>query len=242
VSGAPVRLQKYLSQAGVASRRAAEALISAGRVRVDGRTVTELGTKVEPGRSRVEVDGRLVEPAPTAWIAFNKPRGVLSTRRDPHGGPTIYDVLGPEHAGLFYVGRLDRDSEGLLLLTNDGDAAHRLLHPRFSIERIYEVGTTRRVTREERAALLDGVELEDGVAQAKRVRTLPARGGLAVTELVLLEGRKREVRRIFAALGLDVVRLRRTQYGPIRLGTLRTGAWRALTTAEIAALASGARH
>jgi 23S rRNA pseudouridine2605 synthase len=236
VSDDSVRLQKYLSQAGVASRRAAEELIVAGRVRVDGRVVTELGTKVVPGRSVVEVDARVVRPAATRWIAFNKPRGVLTTRSDPHGGRTIYDVLGREHAGLFYVGRLDRDSEGLLLLTNDGDAAHQLLHPSFGIERVYEVGTTRPVTRAERAELLHGVKLEDGVARAKAVRALPAREGVSLTELVLPEGRKREVRRMLAALDHDVVRLRRTRYGPIRLGSLRPGEWRELEAGEIAAL------
>jgi 23S rRNA pseudouridine2605 synthase len=236
VSERGVRLQKFLSQAGVASRRAAESLITAGRVRVDGRVITELGTRVDPSRAVVEVDGRRIRPAATRWIALHKPRGVLSTRRDPGGGRTVYDLLPDEHAALFYVGRLDRDSEGLILLTNDGDAAQRLLHPRYGVERVYDIATTRPVTAAERAALLRGVPLEDGVARAHALRSLPAQAGLTRTRLILLEGRKREVRRMFAALDHDVVRLRRTRYGPIRLGNLRPGQWRELTEDEIAAL------
>jgi 23S rRNA pseudouridine2605 synthase len=231
-----VRLQKFLSQAGVASRRAAESLIEAGRVRVDGVVVRELGTKVDPAGSVVEVDGRRVRAAATRWIALHKPRGVLTTRADPHGDRTVYDLLEPRDRTLFYVGRLDRDSEGLLLLTNDGDAAHRLLHPRFRVPRVYHVTTARALSADDHETLKRGVSLEDGVARARRVRSLPADGRFARTEVVLLEGRKREVRRMFAAIGHDVVRLRRVRYGPIRLGDLRPGEWRELADDEIAAL------
>jgi 23S rRNA pseudouridine2605 synthase len=231
-----VRLQKFLSQAGVASRRSAESLIEAGRVRVDGVIVRELGTKVDPERAVVEVDGRQVRAAATRWIALHKPRGVLSTRADPRGGRTVYDLLEPQDRALFYVGRLDRDSEGLLLLTNDGDAAHRLLHPRFRVPRVYHVVTARALSALDHEALKRGVALEDGVARARRVRSLPPDGRFARTEVVLLEGRKREVRRMFAAIGHDVVRLRRVRYGPIRLGDLRPGEWRELADDEIAAL------
>src|SRR5512140_2450782 len=133
------RLQKYLSQAGVASRRKAEEVILAGRVRVNGAVVKELGSKVEPGRDGVEVDGRRARSAATVWLALNKPRGYVTTRDDPEGRPTVYELVPPEYHGLFYVGRLDYESEGLVLLTNEGEVANRLMHPRYGTERVYEV-------------------------------------------------------------------------------------------------------
>lgn len=231
----PVRLQKFLSQAGVASRRAAEELIRVGRVRVNGAVVTELGVKVEPERDAVEVDGKPVRPAGATWIAVHKPRGVVSTRRDPEGRRTVYDVVPPRMRRLFHVGRLDRDSEGLMLLTNDGDAAHRLLHPRFEVEREYEVEVERRLDPQTRRRLLEGVPLEDGVARAIRVSRVAApHGGPPRVRVVLREGRKREVRRLFEAVGNPVLRLVRVRYGPVALGDLAPGAWRPLTAAEVA--------
>lgn len=234
-----VRLQRFLSQAGIASRRAAETLIRAGRVRVNGEAVLEMGVRVDPARDRVEVDGKAVRPAAPIWIALHKPWGVLSTRADPHGRRTIYDGLPPRFHGLFYVGRLDRDSEGLMLLTNEGETANRFLHPRYGVSREYEVEAEGRVDESARRLLLDGVVLEDGLARAESVVALgrPSAQGtrLGVT---LREGRKREVRRMLEAIGHPVRRLIRVRYGPIELGDLEPGDWRLLTAAEVARIAS----
>jgi len=230
------RLQKVLSRAGVASRRAAERMILAGRVRVNGEVVRSLGVRVDPARDRVEVDGVRVEERPVEWILMHKPPGVLTTRRDPHGGRTVYDLLPEELRALPYVGRLDRDTEGLLLLTNDGEASRRLQHPSFSVEREYEVEVARRPGREVLERLRRGVELEDGPARAWRVGVLEEGEGRTTLRLVLREGRKREVRRMMEAVGHRVLRLRRVRFGPVRLGDLRPGGWRRLTEHEIRTL------
>lgn len=229
-----VRLQKFLANAGVASRRKAEELISAGRVRVNGQVVTELGTKIDDDADNVVVDGKTVGKATKTWIALNKPRGYVSTRDDPQGRRTIYDLL-PEHLHtLFYVGRLDADSEGLLLLTNDGDAAHRLLHPSFEVPRIYDVVVEGSVQAATVRRLLSGVELEDGVARAESVKVSPARNAdESRVRLLLREGRKREVRRMMAAVGHRVRRLKRISYGPVELGKLPSGEWRKLSPEEL---------
>jgi 23S rRNA pseudouridine2605 synthase len=227
-----VRLQKYLSQAGIASRRKAEELITAGRVRINGSVVTELGVRVQPGRDRVQVDGRRVLPAQSEWYALHKPRGYLSTRSDPEGRPTLYELVPPALQKLFYVGRLDYDSEGMVLLTNDGDTAHRLLHPRYGVEREYEVELESDIESDALDRLRRGVELEDGPARAESARR---RSGNRIA-LTLREGRKREVRRMLAEVGHTVTRLRRVRYGPIRLGTLRVGEWRHLEDRELNAL------
>jgi 23S rRNA pseudouridine2605 synthase len=233
----PVRLQKFLSQAGIASRRAAETLIADGRVRVDGHVVTELGVKVDPRRSNVEVDGQRVRPAKRRWVALNKPRGYVSTRRDSHGQRTVYALLPASLGGLFHVGRLDRESEGLMLFTNDGETANRLLHPRYRVERVYEIHVASEPGPRERRALLNGIELEDGPARALKLRRLrPTPSGRTRIAISLLEGRKREVRRMFDAIGYPVLRLRRMRYGPIDLGALPPGEWRELTRDEVAAL------
>jgi 23S rRNA pseudouridine2605 synthase len=229
---AGVRLQKFLAQAGVASRRQSETLIVAGRVRVNGVVVTELGTRVAPERDVVEVDGRPVRTAATEWLVLHKPVGLLSTRHDPQGRRTLYELLPPHLRRLFYVGRLDRDSEGLILLTNEGDVAHRLLHPRHGVEREYDVELDAPLDDRALRRLTRGVQLADGTARAERAhRVAPAR-----VVLTLLEGRKREVRRMVEAVGRRVVRLRRVRYGPIRLGELPPGRWRRLAPPEIAAL------
>jgi 23S rRNA pseudouridine2605 synthase len=237
-AGAGVRLQKYLSQAGAASRRASEALITGGRVRVNGTVVRELGTRIEPGRDVVELDGQRIEPAAAAWYAVHKPRGVVSTRHDPQGRRTIYDLVPQALHGLFYVGRLDYDSEGLILLTNDGDVAHRMLHPRFGVEREYEVEVQHDIDDGVLAELRRGVELDDGPARAAGVR----RTGSRRVRLVLREGRKREVRRMLAACGHDVQRLRRVRYGPVSLGDMAPGSWRELAGDELSALRAAAKR
>lgn len=238
-----MRLQKYLSRAGVASRRAAEALIVSGRVRVNGQVVTELGVKVDPERDEVAVDGRRVRLAHPVWIALHKPTGYVSTRKDPEGRPTIYDLLPEKYHGLFYVGRLDLNSEGLLLLTNQGDVAHRLMHPSYEIERVYDVVVRGEVGDEAIARLREGVELEDGIARAERVKLRrPPQQGTSRLVLTLKEGRNREVRRMLRAVGHGVIRLRRIRYGPVKLGDLESGAWRRLRREEVDALSAVGRR
>jgi 23S rRNA pseudouridine2605 synthase len=232
---AEVRIQKVLSRAGVASRREAEALMLQGRVRVNGAVVTTLGTRVDPLRDRVELDGEPVEPERLRWVAFHKPPGTLTTRDDPHGRRTVYDHLPDELASLGYVGRLDRDTEGLLLLSNDGDVVHRLLHPSGEVEREYRAEVEGRPGAEVLAGLEAGVQLEEGPARARRA-WLVEKGPPAVVGLVLTEGRKREVRRMLEAVKHPVRRLTRVRFGPIRLEGIEAGAWRELTDEEIRAL------
>lgn len=229
----PVRLQKYLSRAGVASRRAAEGLILAGRVRLNGQPVTQLGVKLDPGRDVVEVDGRRVRPERRVWIAVHKPRGVVSTRRDPQGRATVYDRLPRRFRKLFYVGRLDLDSEGLMLLTNDGDAANRLMHPRFGIERVYEVEVAGRPGLAGLKRIVEGIELEDGVARAVSAEPIGTAASASRLRLTLSEGRKREVRRMLDAIGCPVRRLVRLRYGPVELGDLAPGKSRVLGRGEV---------
>ena len=226
-----IRLQKFLAQAGVASRRSSEELIVGGRVSINGRIATELGVRVQP-TDEIRVDGKRIRRAASQWYALHKPRGYMSTRSDPEGRHTLYELVPPPMRRLFYVGRLDFDSEGLVLLTNDGDTAHRLLHPRYGIDREYDVELEEQVDDAALEQLRRGVHLDDGRARARTVRR---RGGNRVV-LTLQEGRKREVRRMFGALGHRVIRLRRVRYGPIRLGDLAPGEWRALDARELEAL------
>lgn len=228
-----IRLQKYLARAGVASRRASEELIREGRVRVDGEPVTELGSRVDPDRSVVEVDGRPVERSRARWVALHKPVGYLCTRHDPEGRPTVYDLLPDSLRELFHVGRLDYMSEGLLLLTNEGDVSHRLLHPSSEVDRRYEAVLAAPVPPNLPRRLLSGVELEDGPAAVHAVALLPGpRPEEATALLTLREGRKREVRRMMAALGATIRSLARLSFGPVELGDLGEGEWRDLSPAE----------
>jgi 23S rRNA pseudouridine2605 synthase len=232
-----MRLQKFLSRAGAASRRQAEDLMAQGRVRVNGEPATTLGIRVEPGVDRVELDGKEIRFDRIRWILLNKPRGVLTTRRDPGGRPTVYSLLPPEHQGLKYVGRLDQDTEGLLLFTNDGTRLHALTHPSSEVPREYRALVGGIPDRAVLQRLEQGVELEDGPARAERVRmTSIVEGKGASLSLILREGRKREVKRLFDAVGHSVRRLRRVGFGPIRLGDLRPGEWRELDAAEVQAL------
>ena len=227
-----IRLQKYISRCGRASRRQAEVLMLAGRVRVNGELVSELGTRIIPGQDTVHVDDDVLELTALRWIAFHKPTGVLTTRRDPHGGLTIYDVLPEECSTLRYVGRLDRESEGLLILTNDGDVAHGIQHPSRQVERVYRVVVTGILVQSKCAALLRGVELEDGVARVNSVDVLDKDEFSTTIEVVLTEGRKREVRRMMNAIGHGVRRLVRIRFGPVKLGELPVGEWRDLAESE----------
>jgi len=226
---AKVRLQKFLSGAGIASRRASEALIQAGRVRVNGVVVTELGAKVDPA-----VDA--VETSAPVWLVLHKPAGYVCTRGDRHGRRTIYDLVPREYRGLFHVGRLDLESEGLVLLTNQGAVANRLLHPRYEVDRLYEVEVKGRATQTTVRRLLAGVELEDGPARAHHAQVSEARANWSRLRLTMREGRKREVRRMLEALGHPVRRLVRLRLGPVELGDLALGAWRMLDDAERAEL------
>ena len=235
----PVRLQKVLANAGVASRRKAEQLILAGRVSVNGQVITELGTRVDPDVDRIEVSGREVRLKEPVWIALNKPPGYLTSRGDPHGRPTIYELLPLEYRGLFYVGRLDFETEGLVLLTNDGDRAHRLQHPRFQVPRIYEAVVQGEISEHSIRQLRRGVRLEDGPARLLDARVLRSTTDVSELTVSLAEGRKREVRRLFDYVGHPVVQLCRVRYGPIALGNLAPGRWRRLGAAEVVALDSG---
>lgn len=233
---AGVRIQKYLSRAGVASRREAERLVLQGRIRVNGEVILTLGSKVRPGNDKVEFDGKVVGGVSTRWILFHKPPGVVTTRTDPQGRPTVYDGLPEEMGALRYVGRLDQPTEGLLLLTNEGDLLHKLTHPSFEVEREYQAWVKGAVKPDTLRRLQDGVRLEDGPARATRARILrPVKGGTHLA-LVLQEGRKREVRRLLEAVGHPVTRLLRVRFGPVRLGQLPAGQWRELTSQEIRAL------
>lgn len=231
-----IRIQKYLSQAGRASRREAERLMQAGRVTVNGEVVTELGARVVPDRDVVAVDGETVGVARERWVVLHKPPGVLTTRSDPHGGRTVYDLLPESLHGLTYVGRLDLDAEGLLLLTNDGDTAHGIQHPSREVEREYWLEVAGTFTRDAARKLRAGVQLDDGVAVAKDVFGVKAGPVTSELSMVITEGRKREVRRMLTEVGHAVMRLRRQRYGPVKLGELARGEWRDLTASEVAAL------
>lgn len=231
-----MRIQKFLSRAGVASRRKAETLVEEGRVTINGVVTTEPGTRVDPTADRVRVDGTHVSIQTRRWIRFHKPPGVVTTVEDTHGRPTIYDRLPDECRTLRYVGRLDMATEGLLLLTNDGDLANRIQHPRNQVEREYEARVQRVPTAQTIDRLRRGIELEDGFARPTRVDAGQPDGIYGTLTLVLTEGRKREVRRLLEAVGHPVVTLRRVRFGPIRLGYLPVGAWEALSEEEIQTL------
>lgn len=235
-----VRLQKVLSQAGIASRRAAEKMIADGRVEVDGRTVTELGIRIDPNESVIRVDGtRVVADESLAYLALNKPRGMHSTMSDERGRPCLGDVVEHRvrgHTKLSHVGRLDADTEGLLLLTNDGELAHRLMHPSYQVPKTYLATVSGTVPRSLGKTLRSGVELDDGPARADHFAVVDAIPGKALVRVTLHEGRKHLVRRLLAAVGHPVQALVRTDIGAVSLGDQRPGSIRALNRKEIGAL------
>ena len=227
------RLQKVLAAVGLGSRRACEELIAEGRVTVDGE-VASLGRRVDPERARVVVDGVPISVRPgLVHYLLNKPAGVVTTASDPHGRPTVLDLVPPEPR-VFPVGRLDAATEGLLLLTNDGDLAHRLTHPSFGVEKEYLAEVDTPPTRGELRRLREGVDLEDGRTAPARVTLVPPRA----VRLVIHEGRNRQVRRMLDAVGHPVLRLVRTRIGPLTDRRLRPGEWRPLTPAEVRSLQS----
>ncbi|HJP56349.1 MAG TPA: pseudouridine synthase [Gemmatimonadales bacterium] len=229
-----MRLQRALARAGVASRRAAEELIEAGKVRVDGK-VAALGSKVDPDRQRITVSGKAVHVAERRWLAFHKPLGVVTTASDEEGRRTVFDFV-PDARGLTYVGRLDVMTTGLLLLTTDGDAVHRLTHPRYHVPRRYTALVHGRSTAEVAAAVRQRVVVDGRAVEPAEVRVRPGKEGRSIIDLTLQEGRNRVVRRWCEALGLKVDRLARLSYGPVRLGDLPPGRFRPLTPAEERAL------
>lgn len=232
-----VRLQKLLASAGVGSRRACELLITQGRVSVDGNVVTELGVRVDPVGQTIHVDGsRVVLDESRVYLAFNKPLGVVSTMSDELGRASISDYLPPRNERLFHVGRLDADTEGLLLLTNDGELAHRLQHPAYEVPKTYIARVPGPIPRDLGKTLRAGVELEDGVVKVDSFKLIDSAPGKAIVELILHEGKKHVVRRLLAQVGHPVEALSRVQVGPILLGQLRTGRTRALTQDEVAGL------
>jgi 23S rRNA pseudouridine2605 synthase len=234
------RLNKLLAHAGVGSRRHCEDLIAAGRVTVDGQTVRELGTKVGP-EQRVAVDGQPVRAERSVYWLVNKPRGYLCTNHDPAGRPLAIDLVPHVSQRVYTVGRLDEASEGLLLLTNDGDLANRLMHPRFGVEKTYLVQVAGRPTRDDLLRLLKGVWLSEGHVRARHVKRIKNQGESTWLRIVLSEGKNREIRRMLARLGHKVMRLQRVAIGPVPIGRLASGKARRLTAAELEALRQAAQ-
>ncbi|GAA4127140.1 pseudouridine synthase [Nocardioides fonticola] len=237
-----VRLQKLLAQSGVASRRRCEELMLDGLVEVDGEVVTRLGTKVDPSTAVIRVEGRRLPPiSPHVYLVLNKPRGVVSAMSDPQGRRTLTDFVADRPERLFHVGRLDTDTSGLILLTNDGDFAHRMAHPSYEVDKTYVAEVTGAVYPRTVKEMLDGVTLDDGPVQvtAARIRMSPRSPrdpDRSIVELTIHEGRNRIVRRLMDHLGHPVERLTRTSIGPVELGSLRTGEIRELTNDELGAL------
>ncbi len=235
------RLQKILAHAGIGSRRQCEDLITAGRVSVDGRTVRELGTRVDPGQ-KIAVDGQAIKTERLVYWLLNKPRGYLCTNHDPARRPLALDLVPHISQRVYTVGRLDEDSEGLLLLTNDGDLAYRLMHPRFGVEKTYLVLVAGSPSKEDMQQLLKGVWLSEGHVRARRVKRLKMQGESTWLRIVLSEGKNREIRRMLARLGHKVLRLKRTALGPVELGRLASGKARRLTGPELVELRRAAER
>jgi 23S rRNA pseudouridine2605 synthase len=230
------RLQKVLAGAGFGSRRKCEELITAGRVEVDREVVTELGVRVDPGKQQIRVDGQAIKKVRRTTYAVNKPQGVVSTNRDPAGRPRVIDLVPQSQARLFAIGRLDLNSEGLILVTNDGELANRLTHPRYEVPKTYRVQVAGRPEREVLAQLRRGVRLAEGIARADRVQIKSRHKESTMLEMVLREGRNREIRRVLAKVGHKVLRLVRVAVGPVRLGRLPPGESRPLRSDELRAL------
>ncbi|TNM50254.1 rRNA pseudouridine synthase [Nocardioides albidus] len=232
-----IRLQKLLAQSGVASRRRCEELMLEGEVEVDGEVVTRLGTKVDPRTAVIKVSGKRLPPiSDHVYLVLNKPRGVVSTMSDPQGRRTLSDLVADRPERLFHVGRLDTDTSGLLLLTNDGDFAHRMAHPSFEVEKTYVAEVAGKLAKGTVADLLAGVTLDDGAVRVRRARVIASAADKSIIELVIHEGRNRIVRRLLDQVGHPVRQLSRTRFGPIELGTLRSGAIRELSHDELGQL------
>ena len=232
-----VRLQKVLAGAGLASRREAEEMILDGRVEVNGRVVTQLGTRVDPDTAVVRLDGaRIPTQRRFVYLALNKPAGVVSTLDDPQGRPTLAEYIPRKAGRLFHVGRLDTDSEGLIILTNDGAFAQRLSHPSFEIEKVYLVEADGLIDNRDLKRLRKGMDLDVGFVKPDKVKLVSQAGGKTLLEITLHSGKNRVVRRMMEVVGAPVLRLARLRIGPIKLGNLASGQTRALTTAELGTL------
>lgn len=237
-----IRLQKLLAQSGVGSRRRCEELMLEGLVEVDGEIVTRLGTKVDPRTAVIRVDGRRLPPvSEKVYLVLNKPRGVVSTMSDPEGRRTLSDLVADRPERLFHVGRLDTDTSGLLMLTNDGDFAQRMAHPSYEVDKTYVAEVEGEVYRRTVKQLLEGVTLDDGPVTVSKARIVEATASKSIVELVIHEGRNRIVRRLLDHVGHPVRRLTRTAIGPVRLGGLKTGELRDLTAAELGELLDSAQ-
>jgi 23S rRNA pseudouridine2605 synthase len=234
------RLNKFLAHAGVGSRRHCDELIAGGRVRIDGQTVRELGTQIDPERHAVTVDDHPIKAERFVYWLLNKPRGYLSTNHDPAGRPLVLDLVPHVEQRVYTVGRLDEDSEGLLLLTNDGDLANQLMHPRYGVEKTYEALVAGSPNAEDIRRLLEGVWLAEGRVKARYVKKMKRHGESTWLRIVLSEGKNREVRRMLAKLGHKVLRLRRTAIGPVKLDRLPKGKSRKLSLPELKALRDAA--
>ncbi len=235
------RLQKVLAAAGIGSRRQCEELIRAGRIEIDRQVVTELGTRVDPADHEIRVDGQPIPRPELVYYAVNKPSGVVSTAHDPSGRPRVVDLVPGDRARLFPVGRLDLYSEGLILLTNDGELANRLTHPRYGVAKTYRVQVAGEPGPEILDKLRRGVYLAEGMARVDSVEVKTHHGKSTILEIVLSEGRNREIRRILAKVGHKVMRLTRLAVGPVRIGNLGSGEYRRLTRTEVDALRKSTR-
>jgi 23S rRNA pseudouridine2605 synthase len=237
VNDTGVRLQKVLAAAGMGSRRACEELITEGRVSVDGERVTEQGRRVDPETAVIRVDDmRVTTSTSKIYLALNKPKGMVSAMSDPEGRPTVGDLVAERKDRLFHIGRLDADTEGLLLLTNDGELAHRLAHPSYAVPKTYLAQIVGPVGRDVGKRLRAGILLDDGPVRVDSFRLVDSAANKVLVEVVLHEGRKHVVRRLLAEVGHPVQSLVRTSVGPVQLGSQRPGKLRALTSQEVAAL------
>jgi 23S rRNA pseudouridine2605 synthase len=232
----PQRLQKVLAAAGLGSRRQCEDLITSGRVEIDRKMVTQLGTRVDPDRQEIRVDGQSLVLGRRVYYALNKPKGVVATNRDPSGRPRVIDLVPAHGSRLFAVGRLDLSSEGLILVTNDGELANRLTHPRYGVSKTYRVQVAGRPGPDVLAQLRRGVHLAEGMARAEQVEIRSHQKESTWLEMVLREGRNREIRRLLAHVGHKVLRLVRIAVGPVALGKLPPGACRRLMPEEVSQL------
>jgi 23S rRNA pseudouridine2605 synthase len=235
-----VRLQRVLASAGFGSRRACEVLIQDGRVEIDGEIVTELGTRVDPSTAKIRVDGSAIKVKRRRYFAVHKPAGFVTTHRDPAGRPRVIDLV-PKGEELFPVGRLDRASEGLILVTNDGELANQLAHPKFGVEKLYRVLVAGFPTAEALEKLRHGVRLAEAWVKASRLKVIGKQRQATILEMALKEGKNREIRRMAAQIGHKVLKLRRIAFGPLRLGTLPVGAAREITSTELDALKDASR-
>lgn len=232
----PIRLQRFLAQSGLGSRRKCEEYITSGRITVDGEPADELGVRVDPQSQTVCLDGERIRREPKRYFLLNKPAGCVCTNRDPDGRPRAIDLVPQNGPRLFTVGRLDETSRGLLLITNDGELAHRLAHPRFQVQRRYEVQVAGKPTAETLQSLTDGLRFSDGRFRIDGYRRRRVQKNSTFLDIVLTEGRNREIRRLFARVGHKVLKLQRIAFGPLKLGRVKEGEFRPLTGEELTAL------